>query len=152
VSIKLRQDEQIQCEAHLHWSSYIAPGAWAFVMGLSMIGQIFSKELSSTSAVWTAVMGAFPLIYVWLRNKNKSYVVTNQRLYVEEGILAKSKTDIPFNKINDINCGQGLLQRLFGAGNVSVMTGNDKPTKLKNLDQPEQFREALSNVCNKKAA
>jgi len=41
---------------------------------------------------------------------------------------------------------------MFGAGNVSVMTGNDKPTKLANLDQPEKFREVLSSVCHKKTA
>lgn len=152
MGIQLRQDEQIQCEANFHWSVYILPGVWAGFMGLSLLGQLISKEASGSGLFWTAFVGFSPIMYVWLKNKNKTYVVTNQRLYVEEGILSKSKTDIPFNKVNDISFNQGIFQRMFGSGNISVMTGNDKPTKLANLDKPEKFREALSAVCHKKSA
>ena len=151
MAIQLRQEEQIQCEAHFHWSSYLVSGSWAGLMGLSLLGQLFSSKSTGGLMFWTFILGAGPLAYVWFKNKNKSYVVTNQRLYVEQGILAKSKVDIPFHKINDISFNQGILQRMFGAGNISVMTGNDKPTTLTNLDVPENFREALSSVCHKKA-
>jgi uncharacterized membrane protein YdbT with pleckstrin-like domain len=98
------------------------------------------------------LFGGGPLFYVWLRGKNKAYIVTNQRFYVEEGILAKSKKDIPLNKINDIFFTQGIFQRMFDSGNLAIMTGNDVPTKIVKLDCPEQFRESISHACNYKAA
>lgn len=150
MAIQLRQEEQIQCEAQFHWSSYLAAGCWAGLMGISIIGQMLSSDSTGAAMFWTFILGVGPLAYVWLKNISKSYVVTNQRLYVEEGILAKSKVDIPFHKINDISSNQGVFQRMFGSGNISVMTGNDKPTTLLNLDYPENFREALSSVCHKK--
>lgn len=152
MAIQLRQDEQVQCEANFHWSSYLIPGIWAFVFTLSAFGQLLRPQISFSSVFFTLLIAAFPITFVWLRNKNKAYVVTNQRLYVENGILMKSKTDIPFHKINDISFNQGLFQRILGTGDISVMTGNDKPTKLANLSLPEKFREALSAICHKKSA
>lgn len=152
MAIQLRQGELVQSEANFHWAAYVRSGIWAALMGLSFLGQLLGPEKSGVVMFWTAVLGFGPITYVWLQNKNKTYVVTNQRLYVEEGILAKTKTDIPFNKINDISFSQGIFQRMFGSGNVAVMTGNDKPTKLSDLDEPEKFREALSSICQNKAA
>jgi len=146
MAIKLRQDESVHCVANFHWSSYLWPGLWALLIGLpSLAGTV----IEGSNIVMPAI-GFAPILYVWLRNKTKSYVVTNQRLYVEEGILSKSKIDIPFNKINDITFNQGIIQRLLGSGSVAVMTGNDKPTKLTNLDKPEDFREALVTISHKK--
>lgn len=155
MAIKLRQDEVIQKEAHFHWTSYLISGLWAFLGLIFIIGIVAANtkvgsRTEEFSYFWSAVIWFGPILYVWLKNKTKSYVVTNQRLYVEEGIISKSKVDLPFNKINDITFKQGIIQRIFGAGNIEVMTGNDKPTRLANLDLPEQFREALSNVVSKK--
>lgn len=152
MSIQLRQDEKIECEAQFHWSAFIVPAIWAAFMSLALIGIMASPEFNGGAFFMVASFGYAPLTYVWLQNKNKAYVVTNQRLYVEMGILSKTKTDIPTHKINDINLNQDIVQRLFGAGNIAIMTGNDKPTKLMNIDRPEQFREVLSNICSKKTA
>lgn len=154
MSIQLRENEIMHKEAHFHWSVYLLPGIWAFIwliVFISILKSIssfdaaqFFKSLSIISAI------AFsPALYIWIKNKSKTYMVTNQRLYVEEGIFSKVKRDIPFNKINDIFTKQSLWQRILGSGNLSVLTGNDVPIFLKNLDYPEQFHEALSKVCNR---
>lgn len=155
MAIQLRDRESIQGQANFHWTSYILPGFWAFIGLLSLIGQLVGAAKSgfnASTAFFTLIMFATPLLYVWLKNKTKLYIITNQRVYIEEGVVAKSKTDIPLNKINDISLAQGILQRLFGAGNLLVMTGNDKPTILRNIDNPDHFRETLSKSCAVKAS
>jgi uncharacterized membrane protein YdbT with pleckstrin-like domain len=160
MAISLRQNEEIKCKAYFHWASYILPGIWAFFWGaaplIGFVGMALERSPEQQSLVgpfiWMLIFAFFPLMYAWLKNNTRAYVVTNQRLYVEEGILSKTKTDIPLAKINDISFDQGIFQRLFGTGNILVMTGNDKPTKIKNLDFPDQFRETLSKCCNSKAS
>jgi len=150
MAIRLRESEQIQAEAQLHWANYVVPGIWAVFTFLAMIGAAFSKMAGA--ALFDFLLGSMPLLYVFLKNSNKSYVITNERLYVEEGILAKSKRDIPLDKINNFETAQGLIQRIFGAGDVLVLTGNDRPTKLTNVAESEAFREAASKLISTKRA
>lgn len=151
MAIKLRQNETIKAEAHFHWSAYIVTGLWAAFLSLGLLGTLISNKEDSP-IIMMAIIAYGPIFYTWLKNKSKSYVVTNERLYVEDGIISKTKTDIPLNKINDISFSQGILQRIFNSGNLLVMTGNNKPTVLFGIDNPENFREILSQNSNAKAA
>lgn len=153
MSIKLKELESIKYEAHLHWSTYIVPGVWAFFFSLSLLTQLLvinSDAIPNKGTVffWTAVIGFGPIAYRFLQNKCKHYIVTNERLFVEEGILSKKKKDVPLLKINDLEVSQNIIQRIFGAGNISVLTGNDKPTVLRGIDLPDEFKHALSDAVS----
>lgn len=155
MAIKLRENEIIKVEANFHWSSYILSGFWAFIMSYPVLHSLFpfpsEANTSRPSFLLIAAIAYAPLLYVFLKNKSKCYVVTNERLYVEDGVLSKTKTDIPLNKINDISFSQGIFQRMFNSGNLLVLTGNNKTTVLANLEKPEDFREILSRNSNIKA-
>jgi len=146
MGIKLRTGEEIKSEVNIHWSAFILPGLWAFLGTPSLLISLFGSHETKTGTIspWMAVIFYGPLIYTFLKNKSKAYVITNERIYIEEGILAKSKKDIPLEKVNDFELTQGFVQRLFGAGNVMVLTGNSKPTKLTNIDSVDDFRETAS--------
>ncbi|APJ02471.1 PH domain-containing protein [Silvanigrella aquatica] len=92
-----------------------------------------------------------PFVYKWLQNKSKKYIVTNQRVYIENGIIAKSETELPLNKINDILLKQGIVQRLVGAGNIRIFTGNDKPTIIFDIDAPDSFKNKLTEMIENKS-
>ena len=44
---------------------------------------------------------------------------------------------------------QGFLQRIFGARNISVFTGNSLPTIIKGIDKPNEFKEELFDTVSK---
>src|SRR5262249_39035188 len=48
------------------------------------------------------------------------YEVTTRRLRLREGILTKSGRDFPLNRITDVSFSQGLLDRVFGCGRLTV--------------------------------
>jgi len=160
MGISLRTNEEVKVTANFHWTSYVRVGSWAAFMTLAALGQVIALVQNKPEATGGALFGILlfgwgPLLYKLLANKCKHYVVTNQRLYVEEGILAKKKKDIPLQKVNDLEVSQGIVQRMFGAGNIFVLTGNDKPTRLTNIDNPEIFKNQISEVLgqySKKAA
>lgn len=148
MALNLRTNEELKIKANFHWSSYLAPGVWALFMTLGIVGAAVAPETDgkSSSIFIMIAFGWGPLFYKILANRFKDYSVTNQRLYVEEGILAKKKKDIPLQKINDLEVSQGIIQRMLGAGNILVLTGNDKPTKLSNIDNPEIFKNQISEI------
>ena len=151
MAIQLRNNETIITDAKVHWSAQFSARAWGCITILALIGQIASG-VKGGPLIFTFLLGIIPVIYQWIKFSSVSYTLTNQRLYIENGILAKSKVDIPLNKINDVSFQQGIFQRIFGSGNIKVLTGNDQPHQLNHLDQPELFREKLSQSCNAKAA
>ena len=164
MAIRLKSGEKIKIKADFHWSSYLVASIWAGFIGMAFLGELMMLMTSSNDIgnkptfgflVGTFLLGNFPLLYKFLQNKCKSYVLTSERLYIEDGIISKTKKDIPNNKMNDIEMSQDIIQRLFGAGDILVLTGNDKPSRLSNIDSPEDFKDKLTEVINsrsKKAA
>lgn len=152
MAITLRNNEVIKCEVNFHWSAFILVKLWAVLGVLSLLGQLVafiasgdgqSKHLALLQMPMTIVMFFAPFTYKWLQNKSKVYVVTNERIYVEEGILSKNKMDIPLSKVNDISVSQGLIQRMFGSGNVVVTLGHDKPRVISDIENPDEFKNAV---------
>jgi uncharacterized membrane protein YdbT with pleckstrin-like domain len=160
MAIQLRENETIKAEVNFHWSAFIMAKIWAGLGVLVLLGTIvgsFSDKAEEKPGVifsgifWTLIFFS-PFIYKWLQNKFKTYVVTNQRVYIEEGLLSKSKRDLPLNKVNDISLKQGILQRMFGSGNIVILMGNDKPTIVKDIENPDIFKNAISEMLEKKNA
>jgi uncharacterized membrane protein YdbT with pleckstrin-like domain len=157
MGIKLRDNETIKIEVKLHWSAWIRStvmGGFCMLAFLMMTLLSFSSHSKPGTAlaafVWFAV-GSCLFGYKYLKNKNTHYVLTNDRLYVEEGILSKSKKDVPIQKMNDVELSQGFMQRLYGSGNILVLTGNDRPTVLRYIEKPEEFKHQLTEEIRAKS-
>ena len=157
MALVLQSGEKELIRVDLHWSRYIVPGAWALLGGMGLLGMLIATvyaeskdaKVSLSVFVMMALIHFLPIFIRWLGNKCKVYAVTNTRVYIEEGIIFKSKIDIPFSKINDITMSEGPIQRLLGSGNISIMTGHSKPTAIKDITSPEVFRGKIYGIVNK---
>jgi uncharacterized membrane protein YdbT with pleckstrin-like domain len=58
-------------------------------------------------------------------------------------VFSRTAIDIPFNKINDITVRQSLFQRMFGAGDLILMTGNDISAEMLSIEGPLAVRDAI---------
>ncbi len=156
MAFQLKNGETKTFEAHFHWSNYVSPALWAGMMLLLAILLLQANARGYSAGVplvcIALVVGLLPFGYRVLQNKTKKYILTNQRIFVEHGILAKTRIDIPYAKINDTVMKQGILQRLLGSGDVVVFTGNDKALILSGLDCPNEFMEKISDHISKKVA
>ncbi|MEK2646086.1 PH domain-containing protein [Bdellovibrio sp. BCCA] len=152
MAFKLRDNEEIKMKATFHWSDYLVAGFWAFICTPGFFVSMADDSNRMPSPVFFAIVAYAPLLYKILKNRSKKYLITNQRLYIENGILTKTATDVPLNKINDIAFSQNFIERLFDVGSLSILTGNDKGNNVKGIVNPEGFRECLSKYCNHKAS
>lgn len=104
-----------------------------------LLSHIFITIL--TLFLWTPI-----LIYVILVRATTRYVLTNQRIIWEAGILSKSSKESPLDKINNVSHSQSFLGRLFNYGNVGLQTASEMgATALKSISSPSQFKSEIVN-------
>jgi membrane protein YdbS with pleckstrin-like domain len=79
------------------------------------------------------------------RIRNTSYKVTNQRIVIESGVLSRSLEEIDMRYVDDIEFRQTFLERLFGIGEVFVVSTDKVAPRLvlHGIPDPRKARELI---------
>ena len=94
-----------------------------------------------TFGIWSPI-----LIYFVLRRATTRYVITNQRVISEYGILNKKSKESPLDKINNVSHSQSLIGRMFNYGDVQLQTASEMgATVFKFITAPKQFKSEVTN-------
>lgn len=85
------------------------------------------------------------LLVAWVRIASTQYRITNQRLFKRTGLIAKHEEEIELFRIRDVKLKQGIVQRLLGIGDITVISSDEtSPTILiKGVRNPENIKETL---------
>lgn len=90
----------------------------------------------------------FYLIYLYLKNKNSEFGITNKRLIIKTGIISRNTLELNLSKIESVNVKQSLLGRIMGYGSLGVIgTGGTKEIFVK-INNPILFRRKFQELCN----
>jgi uncharacterized membrane protein YdbT with pleckstrin-like domain len=135
----MEQLEKQVIKSRVHWSNLIAPSLWALVWAGILLNH----------PVLYLIIGCVPLAKQWLENKFTYYTLTDLSLIIETGWIISSKKEIPLMKINDLELSQNIIQKIYGAGTIIIMTGNDLQIVLKNIENSKLFKDQLSLSMNK---
>jgi membrane protein YdbS with pleckstrin-like domain len=89
-----------------------------------------------------AVMGT---LQAWARIKNTHYRVTNQRIVIQSGVLSRSLEEIDMRSVDDIEFQQTVIERLFGIGQVFIISTDKVAPKLSlhGIHDPLKIRELI---------
>jgi uncharacterized membrane protein YdbT with pleckstrin-like domain len=78
---------------------------------------------------------------------NHQFIITNLRVMQISGIFNKSVIDSSLDKVNDIKMDQSALGRMFGYGDIEILTASEIGVNLfKRIDDPVKFKNALINA------
>lgn len=96
-------------------------------------------------ALLLAAIQLVVLVIAWLNLRSTLYIVTNQRVIIEQGILSKTVNEIDLRYVDDSQFFQGLGDRLLGIGNVTLIsTDKSTPTSmLRSVRDPRGVRELI---------
>lgn len=85
------------------------------------------------------------LVVAWLKLRSTLYIVTNQRVMIEEGIVSKTVNEIDLRYVDDSQFFQGLSDRMLGIGNVTLHSSDaNTPTYiLRSIRDPRNVREVI---------
>ncbi len=101
----------------------------------------------ATEIVWKDRMRTF-LGLPWSFTK---YSLTEDRLFIETGLLKSVENEIRLYRILDLRLERSLGQKLFGLGTI-IITSSDKNLgtfELKNIKNSKQIKEMIADMVEK---
>ena len=146
----LGENEQILLETHQHWFVLFGKIFLEILLIAILIGAVFAASTLYPIAFYGIFLVVVPLIgmlndiLVW---RNKAYIVTNRRVIQISGVFNKDVVDSSLEKVNDIKMSQSFLGRLFGYGDIEILTGSELGANLfHEINQPVEFKQAMLNA------
>jgi membrane protein YdbS with pleckstrin-like domain len=89
----------------------------------------------------------FWIIWDLLSWRAVHYMLTTHRVMIKRGIFRKKKIYMPYNMIQDIDVSQGLLERLFKAGDIEIFGGHEHTqVVLEDIPNPNQVDNTINRL------
>lgn len=140
--ISVLTDEIVMENVHPSWTNWPITLGLAMLFGLVALMNIAQLELSN--AVGSLIVVGLLVGYVYLARKRSRYVVTNQRVVSNVGLLRNSSDETRIKDIRSMATKQGLLERLFRKGSVKIdSTGADGHLDITGVKNHEQFANVI---------
>jgi hypothetical protein len=123
------------------------------LVAFSVVGLVFAKFNMTQNTLQVIVYGALGLaatvlvvsgVLDYLKWYNDCVVITNMRMMRFEGVFNRHMVESVLDKINDITLNQTFWGRLFGFGDVTVLTAAENGIQeMRNIAKPLEFKQAL---------
>jgi len=157
VGPKLAPGEQVTFEGHPSWRSIIGfylKGLLtvllvAFVVGV--ITNIVDDETNAGLVALVAVIGvALVVLAGFIKRIFTSYTITNRRLHIRRGIIAREIQETRLERVQNVNYNQSLLQRLLQVGDVDFDTaaGDDYNFVFVGVADPDEVVERVDRATS----
>ena len=129
----LAEDESIVLDLHPHWKALVAPvvvllavaAAAGFGIAATPDYQYDAWARGFIVVVAVAVLAAWSVV-PFLRWRTTHFVVTDRRVLMRSGILARQGRDVPLSRINDITFSHTVLERLLGCGTLVIESAGER--------------------------
>lgn len=148
----LDENEEVVFDLHRHWKVLVLPVFVALVTVFA--GAFASAEAGNLdkqkSLVRLIILAAAVIVIVLfsvvpaIRWLTTHFVLTNKRVVMRTGILARSGRDIPLFRVNDVTFSHTAFERLFGAGTLTVESAGERgQVTLTDIPHVEQVQREL---------
>lgn len=91
----------------------------------------------------TIILGLPFYIYISLMYNSWSFLVNENDITINSGILVKKSKTIPFNMIQNINRKQGVVMGMFGIANIDIWTSS--PSQI-NINEGKTSNKPDGNI------
>jgi len=149
----LSDGERIVLRTRQHWFATIVDGRvpWALFVA-SLVLLILTTQMGSGTArdiLGIVIAVALIVSLAWLGVRYWSwyaqdYIVTNRRVLKVEGIINKRSADSSLEKINDAVLEQNLFGRIFGYGDLDILTASEEAIdRYRMLNKAPGFKKSM---------
>jgi hypothetical protein len=154
IDSMLASGEQPVKRDHQHWFVLLADSRYGILAILAAIALLVLRGAANITGQADVLIGWVVLVLVvvglayigWqiLRYVNEEYVVTSRRVLQLEGVINKRVMDSSLEKINDAVLTQSLFGRIFGFGDLDILTASETGiSRLRMLRQADDFKRAM---------
>lgn len=144
------ENEQILLETHQHWFVLFGKIFLELVLIVIIIAGSLIASPFYPMAIYGLILVIVPLvgmmsdIMVW---RNKAYIVTSHRVVQTSGVFSKNVVDSSLEKVNDVKLSQSFFGRLFGYGDIEILTASELGVNLfHEIADPVGFKTTMLNA------
>jgi uncharacterized membrane protein YdbT with pleckstrin-like domain len=140
--------ERILASSSRHWVVLLRPIATtvlAVLVSLVILALLpLRGELRLFLMLGAILVGVLVFnLYYWGWRAHE-YILTDQRVILNEGILSKFSRSIAIDRIQDLTTFQGLWGRTWGFGDIELESaGREGAELLSTVPDPQQLRNAI---------
>ena len=147
----LGDKENIILTAHQHWLVLLGEIASELLLSLVIVVFVivlflFIGPLAFLGLVVLLAPAASLTrdILIW---SSRKYIITNRRVIQLSGVFNKDVVDSSLEKVNDVMLDQSFLGRVFGYGDIEVLTASEiGVNKIRRIANPIQYKIAMVNA------
>ena len=129
IKSTLPDNETIEMEISFHWTHTLV--AWLYLLFLGWL-----------------IIGVFLFISMYLEKWTTERALTNRRLILKRGFIRRKTEEISFNRVEEVNLSQSILQRILGSGDIKVTGTGAGEIMLKNIDDPLDVQKKVNELRN----
>jgi uncharacterized membrane protein YdbT with pleckstrin-like domain len=145
----INEGESVVLDLKPHWFffwKHIVIGTALLIVLLVWIGgtgsaggNIVGWPLGLGILVWVGFVVEKYLVWTYTH-----FVLTDRRVISRSGIVSKRGTEIPLERINNIDFHQGLILRMIGAGDLDIESaGKDGQSHFDNVRHPDMVQQEV---------
>jgi uncharacterized membrane protein YdbT with pleckstrin-like domain len=140
--------ERILVSSSRHWVVLLRPIATTILVAIVLLVILIVLPLASELRLFlmlgVALAGILAInLYYWGWRAHE-YVLTDQRVILNEGIVSKFSRSIAIDRIQDLTTFQGLWGRTWGFGDIELESaGREGGEMLSTVPRPQQLRNAI---------
>jgi uncharacterized membrane protein YdbT with pleckstrin-like domain len=148
----LEPGEQIIFEGHPSWRSilgFYVKGVLAIIVAgaiVAVVTRVADDEINwGLVAIVAAILFVVMLVAGYVKRLFTTYTISNHRLHIRRGIVARKEQQTQVNRVQNVNTNQSVLERLLQVGTVDFDTaaGDDYQFAFKGVADPADVVEAV---------
>jgi uncharacterized membrane protein YdbT with pleckstrin-like domain len=119
--------------------------ALAVLGGIALVFLLASIGVSASISIPLALALLLIPGYYHIRRNMISYTVTDSKLQIDTGLIARTTRNIPLSKVQDVTVSASIPQRLFGFGDIIVDNASELggSTVMHNISKPRHYADLL---------
>jgi len=138
VDSNLNPGEHVVYRGQVHWIIYLPP-VLMVCFGVPLIGVI--ERIGLVLAIAGLLAGAA----AWVRQTTSEFAVTNRRVIVKTGLLARRTIEINISRVESVQVDQDIFGRLFNYGAITVIGTGGTKEPFTMIENPQAFRRIVQS-------
>jgi uncharacterized membrane protein YdbT with pleckstrin-like domain len=151
----LADEEEVVLHLHPHAKAAIRPllvlgfGLAAVIVAWVMLpanrGGLIGVCVVAAIAVFLGIKSGVRPLLIW---RCTHYVITDDRILLQDGVIARERRDLPLYRINDHAMSQTLLERLWRCGTLTIDSIGDKAAVLASVPHVQDVQTLLYELID----
>jgi uncharacterized membrane protein YdbT with pleckstrin-like domain len=142
------QEERVIFEGHPSWRSILDHYVKGAVISLVIAGIVYLVDDTGLAATVFVALFALTVVVGYVRRIATVYTITNKRLRIKRGIIARRTQEARLERVQNVNTDQSVLQRILQIGTVDFDTAgtDDSEFKFAGVANPDSVVDAVDKA------